>query len=268
MEVATALPFEFDVGIEFSSMQEARAAALDLVVANGWSWTTTNSRPNKSYYYCRDRANCAFEIGIVAHPSNGQAKITKYKPHTCPDSTHYGWRWPNWAKHVARHHRETVGSDLSIRPVQIKKAEHHQWGHQIRYMQAWRTRRLIQREVEGDEEQLYKKIIPLLCRMRSQRDDAQEHDGAFTAWKTDSNNRFQALLVLPYAGLRAFRHVRKFFTLDGAHLSSPYGGVLLTAAGLDGNDQIVLLGWAVVPQEIRGVVALVFEPLEGAVGII
>lgn len=29
----------------------------------------------------------------------------------------------------------------------------------------------------------------------------------------------------------------------------PYGGVLLTAAGIDGNDQIILLGWVVVPQE-------------------
>ena len=38
-------------------------------------------------------------------------------------------------------------------------------------------------------------------------------------------------------------------TLDGAHLSSPCSGVLLTAAALDGNDQIVLLGWAVVTQE-------------------
>ena len=56
-------------------------------------------------------------------------------------------------------------------------------------------------------------------------------------------------LALPFTWLRAFRHVRKFFTLDGAHLSSAYGGVLLTAACLDRNDQIILLEWAIVPQE-------------------
>jgi hypothetical protein len=111
---------------------------------------------------------------------------------------------------------------------------------------------LIRREIEGDEEQLYQKITPLLRHMRGQQDntdDGQLHDGAFVAWKTAPIYRFQALLVLPFACLRAFRHVRKYFTLDGAHLSSAYGGVLLTAAGLDGNDQIILLGWAIVPQE-------------------
>ena len=119
-------------------------------------------------------------------------------------------------------------------------------------MQAWRTKCLIRREIDGDEEQLYQKIIPTLRRMRGQQDntdDGQLHDGAFVAWRTAPNDRFQALLVLPFPWLRAFRHVRKFFTLDGAHLSSAYGGVLLTAACLDGNDQIILLEWAIVPQE-------------------
>lgn len=39
---------------------------------------------------------------------------------------------------------------------------------------------------------------------------------------------------------------RPFISLDGCFLKGPYGGQLLTAVGLDANNQMYPIAWAVV----------------------
>lgn len=49
---------------------------------------------------------------------------------------------------------------------------------------------------------------------------------------------------------KAFRqHCRRIVGLDGCHLKGPFGGILLSVVGVDANDAMYLVAWAVVESE-------------------
>ncbi len=56
-------------------------------------------------------------------------------------------------------------------------------------------------------------------------------------------------LHLPAPCRSSFRHLRRFAHLDGTHTRPNYRMVFLLATDLDGNGQIVLLAFALVPAE-------------------
>jgi hypothetical protein len=52
------------------------------------------------------------------------------------------------------------------------------------------------------------------------------------------------------AGLsKAGKHLRPFTAIDGTHTKSQYRMMLLVACGIDANNHVVPLAWALVPIE-------------------
>src|SRR2546425_11566815 len=47
------------------------------------------------------------------------------------------------------------------------------------------------------------------------------------------------------------RGCRPFIGLDGAHLKGEFGGVILSAVTMDGNNAVIPLAWAVVQSECK-----------------
>ena len=60
---------------------------------------------------------------------------------------------------------------------------------------------------------------------------------------------FDYCLVVPSAAKTFFLHGNKITVLDGAQMYSKYEGVIVTICGKDGEDYVVQLGFALVPQE-------------------
>ena len=61
---------------------------------------------------------------------------------------------------------------------------------------------------------------------------------------------FKRIFISLFASKRGFIDAcRPIVGLDGCHLKGPYGGILLTAIGLDGNLMFFPLAWAIVEQE-------------------
>lgn len=48
-----------------------------------------------------------------------------------------------------------------------------------------------------------------------------------------------------------YKFCRKLIGVDGCHLKNKYGGQLLTAVGIDGNDSIFPLAYAIVEGETK-----------------
>jgi hypothetical protein len=61
--------------------------------------------------------------------------------------------------------------------------------------------------------------------------------------------RFHSIFVAPGAARHAFTKMRPFLAVDGTFTKNRFIQILLLAVGMDAQDQIVLLAWAVVPNE-------------------
>ena len=61
--------------------------------------------------------------------------------------------------------------------------------------------------------------------------------------------RFQSLFIAPGATRYAFQHIRCFVAVDGTGTKTHFVHILLLAVLMDAQDELVILGWEVVPNE-------------------
>ena len=59
-----------------------------------------------------------------------------------------------------------------------------------------------------------------------------------------------------------FRHCPKFIACDGTFTKARFRQILLFATTIAGNDEIVLLAWAIVESKNEGSWLWLFEPLK------
>ena len=66
----------------------------------------------------------------------------------------------------------------------------------------------------------------------------------------NGRQRFEALFIaLGNIITYSFHCIRHFYGIDGTHTRSRYGMTLLTMIGIDGNNNVLPLAWALVPIE-------------------
>lgn len=78
---------------------------------------------------------------------------------------------------------------------------------------------------------------------------AHDHDGAQVRMKRSPEGVFEGVAVFPTASAIAWCYMRRLLMLDGAHLSTEFGGILLLATGVDVDEATVVLAWAIVRVE-------------------
>lgn len=66
---------------------------------------------------------------------------------------------------------------------------------------------------------------------------------------SDDGMKFHRLFISYRASIEGFVHCRALLGLDGTHLKSKYGGILLAATGVDARGQLFPLAFAVVGAE-------------------
>ncbi|CAA7018917.1 unnamed protein product [Microthlaspi erraticum] len=77
----------------------------------------------------------------------------------------------------------------------------------------------------------------------------EANPGSVTDLVRDPDDRFKYCFLSFGASIAGFQYLRRVIVVDGTHLTGTYGGVLLVAAGQDGNFQIFPLAFAIVDAE-------------------
>ena len=117
------------------------------------------------------------------------------------------------------------------------------WNMTTSKSKLWRTKRLVKKKIEGDELEQYN------CMWDYAHEFKRSNPGS-TFYLGLNEGRFSSCYFSLDACKMGFMQAcRPVICLDGCHLKTKYGGVLLTAIGMDPNDCIYPIAFAIVEVE-------------------
>ena len=226
---------------EFSSIDVARTAIKAHVLDEGESYKTIASDQKRFIIACKD-TTCKFRIRATRSKKE-VVSITIFEPHSCSPAVHYKSKQSQSVSYLLAHHRALIVDNCNITVAQIRSNERLQFGNNISYKQAYRTIQAVLLELHGDEASCFAKFPAYIERYEA----ADPHNFARLAIAKSGN--FEAAFFAP-GGLRsAHYNLRGFTALDGTHTKSRFRMMLLLAVGVDANDLVLPLAWALVPTE-------------------
>jgi hypothetical protein len=98
------------------------------------------------------------------------------------------------------------------------------------------------KELDGDEAEAFAKILALCERIQA----ADVDNYVFVSWSNGNSGKFQAIFIALASTRNAQWYFCPFIGLDGAHTKSRYRMQLLVACGIDANNRVLPLAWALV----------------------
>ncbi|XP_040379866.1 uncharacterized protein LOC121054425 [Oryza brachyantha] len=142
-----------------------------------------------------------------------------------------------------------VVNNLGYEPKSIIRHIEEKYNYTISYAKAWRAKQKIVERWFGMFEASYDNLSKLLAVI------LQINSGGFYDIKSfpSTQNPLQAVLQRVFFSLSAcmfaFVHCRPILCIDGTFLTGKYKGQILTAIGVDGNNQVVQVAFAFVESE-------------------
>ncbi|XP_021750439.1 uncharacterized protein LOC110716113 [Chenopodium quinoa] len=120
----------------------------------------------------------------------------------------------------------------------------------MRQSTLYRLKSYVIEQLFGGHDESYR-LLPMYAKMCIETNPESK---AFCAWnETESipkQLQFSSLFISFTGQWKGFlRGVRPLIGVDGTHLKGNYGGVLLSTVGIDGNNEIFPIAYAVVGQE-------------------
>jgi hypothetical protein len=111
-------------------------------------------------------------------------------------------------------------------------------------MLAWRAREHLRDIINRDKGASFSLILDWILQIIN----ADSTKMTYTYLQT-SNTHFEALFVSLGLTISMLYTLRTFYTLDSTHTRSRYNLTLLIAIGINTEDRILPLAWALVPRE-------------------
>ena len=133
-----------------------------------------------------------------------------------------------------------VEEDRHVRPKQLIIEERLNRGNKINYQQAHRLREKLRTELFGDEVLSFQKMLSLIKKMQQ---------SAYAGLEVDKDSRFFCAWVMPKCSENLVPYLQHFGAMDRAYCKARYRLVLLAVTTLDADEEILILAWALVPQE-------------------
>lgn len=232
---------DFTIGTKWPNIEEAKRAVEEYIVSRGESWKYHKTDKRCWIRVCKNREKCDFRIRFNIS-SAGPTELVILTPHTCPRITHAKSRVGHSLSFLSSNQRSrgVVEKDRHVKPKQLIIEERLDRGNKIHYQQAHRLREKLRTELFGDEILSFQKMPSLIKKM---------HQSAYAGLEVDKDSRFFRAWVMPKCSENSVAYLRHFGAMDGTHCNARHRLVLLAVITLDADDEILILAWALVPQE-------------------
>ncbi|XP_073036545.1 uncharacterized protein [Primulina eburnea] len=244
---------ELHKNMVFRSKKELIAAVKDFSVrCVRREYRVVESTPTLWKVRCKNRSSsmdCGWGLRACLKANLGYFKITKYGDrHTCV-SSHVGIDHKNLDKNmIASNLIGIVHCDPSCEIKFVQQLIKDKYGYEISYAKAWYSLKRAVENVYGTWESSVR-ILPTYMGALM-----KFNPGTIVEWRHFPTNN-PSIKVLNYVFwafrpcVDGFRYCRKIISIDGTHLYTKYKHKMLIAAGLDANNQILPLAFALVDEE-------------------
>ncbi|CAM8882725.1 unnamed protein product [Rhodiola kirilowii] len=150
-------------------------------------------------------------------------------------------------KYIADEIAEAMSASLRFDARQIRANIRREYGYEISYLKAWQAKQLALVKLFGEWDASFNKLPHLMQTLVDYSPDT------FVKWDVEplNNGAWQVNRVFwAFAEpIKAFKHCRPVLSIDGTHMYGKWTGTLLVAVGLDANNHLLPVCFAVVESE-------------------
>lgn len=236
---------KFDLGTVFTSKKLFGIAVHSHAFK---TWRPLMIKPNdknRMYVKClgtRRGRKCPFHL--YCHVVKGEPssfRVVKYVPrHICPQNRKIKNIKSSW---IAKKYLSNFMIDPRRKVALVADDIKMETGLNVTRQQVARARRLALEYLYGTEEEQYSTLWNYVDEVKN------KNPGSTVLLGLTPEGRFDKMYICLAACKEGFRHCRHIIGVDGCHLKGKYGGILLTAVGIDANNNIYPICWAVVKSE-------------------
>ncbi|XP_031130170.1 uncharacterized protein LOC116031942 [Ipomoea triloba] len=239
---------KFSVGLTFGTKAEFKQAVHNYALNNGKDLKFTKNDKCRMCVRCRQEG-CPFKINLWKVKNAMSWRIVTFNE----EHVGCGWVFQNsmvkstriakrWVQEIG-HHTNWTTSEFRDKVKVDDKCE-------ISTRQAYRAIKKAKKVIEGEAIEFFNKIWDYVLEI--------EKTNPNTTWKVkesdlkyEGRSRFLRMYFCWEACKEGYKFCRKIIGVDGCYLKSKFGGQLLTAVGIDGNDNIFPLAYAIVELETK-----------------
>ncbi|KAF8389226.1 hypothetical protein HHK36_025919 [Tetracentron sinense] len=217
-EVQEGRKVSLEVGMLFGNVTEFREALRDYVIQEGFEIVKDKNEKTRVTVHC-SAEGCLWRIHASPLPDGVTYKIKTFL-----------------FEHTYDGIRSEIRETYEIEPSN---------------MQLYRARVKARDEIEGNHDKSYGKL-PIYAEMVRETNSDSLVKIQYDRISLSVNPTFKRFFICFEAMKSGFLEgCRPFIGLDGCHLKGPYGGVLLAAIALDGNNGLFPVAFAVVEGETK-----------------
>lgn len=247
LESATLSPLI--VGATYSSMDDGINAARIHAQKHGFSYKITHRNKNRAVLKCSG-TNCNAYARISLSKKLEEYTIGKLSDsHSCQGSLQAPRGTQREHKFLVSLLRDSmiVNKTTKVKDIQtlFKRS-----GVEVGYTTAHKAKEsLFNESVDAQRNQFsfLRSYVEELVKVDSDTIAKLKTQEEFSSDTPDS--RFHSIFVAPGSARQAFTRMRPFIAVDGTFTKNRFIQILLLSVGMDAQDQLIILAWAVVPNE-------------------
>lgn len=233
----------------FTDKQHLREVLRDFCIQSGFAVVVDTANNRKYTVQCNDE-RCLWRLHAAVLPDNitWAIKSIKNPKHTCMGiQTNNPMVTANWASKALL---EDIRANEDIPGKALNELLWNRYRVQMSKSTLYRAKRLALQEIHGGHDVSYS-FLPAYCEVVRSTNPGSV---AVCKWFPENHPErpltFNRLFISFKGAIDGFlAGCRGLVGVDGTFLKGNYGGVLLSAVALDGNNEMFPIAWAIVSGE-------------------
>jgi hypothetical protein len=239
-------------GMRFDTLSELKLFMESYAVHHHRPYYVTHSH-KKTLYYVACKRGCDWRLNARKRRSDGKWKVTKVvQPHTCASNQGQDDHPQLTARYLARRILGLVDDNNDISVSSLIRSIEGFTKYVPKYGKVWRAKQLALKIRWGSWLEAYNRVPRILCAMAYYNPGMKWiiDTGGMSFVNAETTTHVLKRVFWSFAQTEhAFQYCRPVVLVDGTFLTGKYRGVLMMAAAVDPEKQIVPLAFALAEGE-------------------